>query len=317
VRIALIKTGALGDVVRTTSLLPALRRKFAGSDITWITSSAGLPLATGHESVEAVTIDDMADASWRHARYDWLISLDDDRACCELATTLNAARLSGAYLAPSGERTYTDDLAPWFGMGILRPGSLGGLVAANDLKRANSRTYAELLYAGLGLPHPIATPSVVLPRAARENAAAWLAARGMFAKMTIGMNTAAAGRWRFKSWTVDATAALARRLADAGWMVLVLGGRAEADRNAAICARAADARVLAGPSDFDVLSFAALIAECAALVCSDSLAMHLAIATGVPRRSSRRCPASAVICRRATCRRTAWSRSRQTWSPRG
>ncbi|PIU40254.1 MAG: glycosyl transferase, partial [Candidatus Omnitrophica bacterium CG07_land_8_20_14_0_80_50_8] len=35
-RILIIKLGAMGDVLRTTPLLPALRKKYPGSKITWL-----------------------------------------------------------------------------------------------------------------------------------------------------------------------------------------------------------------------------------------------------------------------------------------
>jgi heptosyltransferase-2 len=284
--IALIKTGALGDVVRTTSLVPALRRQHGPVAITWITSAAALALVSGLDSVTAVLIDDPPDAAWRRVRYDWIISLDDDRGSCETATALDGARRSGAFIETEGERAYTSDVAAWFGMGILRPSALGGLASANTLKRANTRTYGELLYEGLGLSPPVAPPVVVVPESARRAAAAWIAtalpAEVPNDRTLVGLNTGAAGRWQFKSWGIDASATLARRLAGVGWTVVVLGGAAEANRNLTICERAAHPRVVAGPTTFALLEFAALIAACATLVCSDSLAMHLAVAAGVP-----------------------------------
>src|SRR6185312_17500865 len=89
--IAIIKVGALGDVVRTTSLLPALRRVYPDMVLTWITCEAALPLVAGNPDVaEAVTIES-DDHRWRSARYDWLISLDDDEALCRLASTLKTS----------------------------------------------------------------------------------------------------------------------------------------------------------------------------------------------------------------------------------
>jgi heptosyltransferase-2 len=289
-KIALIKTGALGDVVRTTSLVAPLRRQAARSDIVWITSAAARPLVSGLDGVRSVVVHDALDADWRRDRYDWIINLDDDVASCETASALDGARLSGAYVDTTGGRAYTDDVAPWFGMGMLRPPELGGLAAANDLKRANTRTYGDLLYDALGLPPPVARPMVAIPPEAHAAASEWLGVRGISPSdgrtftppAPIGLNTGAAGRWQFKSWGVEASGALARRFADAGFTVLVLGGAAEAARNRAICDCAAHERVVAGPADFGVLAFAALVARCAAVICSDSLAMHLAIAAGVP-----------------------------------
>src|SRR5262245_3269337 len=144
-RVALIKTGALGDVVRTTALLPGLRRLDPGLSLTWITMRPALDLVCHHPDVaHAVLLDDPDGASWRHNAYDWIISLDDGADECRLATRLASlapgTKLSGAFEDFDGRRRYTADVDPWFGMGILRPPELGGLDRANELKRLNSRT---------------------------------------------------------------------------------------------------------------------------------------------------------------------------------
>jgi ADP-heptose:LPS heptosyltransferase len=281
--VALIKIGALGDIVRTTSLVPALHRRFADLELTWVTSRAGLPLIAHDAAIaRAVPIEDPPESPWRSARYDWVIGLDDDLPSCELASALAARRRSGAFVGGDRRRVYSDDVQAWFGMGILRPDSLGGLDAANALKRANDRTYGELLYQGLGLPLPVDRPSITIPPAARRAAADWLSAYGVAGDPIIGLNTGASGRWLHKQWGVGQTVTLAQRLAAGGWTVLVLGGQAETQRNASICAQAAHPRVMNGPRDFDLLSFAALVARCDAVVCSDSLALHLAVAARRP-----------------------------------
>jgi heptosyltransferase-2 len=43
-KILIIKLDALGDVLRTTSILPALIKKYPNSGITWITRKNALPL---------------------------------------------------------------------------------------------------------------------------------------------------------------------------------------------------------------------------------------------------------------------------------
>src|SRR5262245_6386084 len=39
-RVLLVKLAAVGDVLRTTSLLPGLHRRWPGAHVTWLTSSA-------------------------------------------------------------------------------------------------------------------------------------------------------------------------------------------------------------------------------------------------------------------------------------
>lgn len=42
--ILVIKTGALGDVLRTTSILPGLQQRFPALELTWLTAPAAVPL---------------------------------------------------------------------------------------------------------------------------------------------------------------------------------------------------------------------------------------------------------------------------------
>jgi heptosyltransferase-2 len=282
-RVALIKLGSLGDVVRTTCLLPGLRRLAPQLDLTWITQPDALPLIAGHPDVRrAVTVDD-DQGGWREEEYDWVLSLDDDRIACRLASRFSAKRLSGGYEDECGERRYTRDVAGWFGMGVLRPRGEGGLPEANRLKRGNELTHGTILYRDLGLQGPVGRPSVVIPATSRERARRWLRKMGLGTRPLVALNTSAGSRWEFKSWGEGQTSALARRIADElDADVVLLGGPAESNRNQRIAREARHSRVLEAPTSLDLSTFAALIAECTLLVSSDSLAMHLACAASVP-----------------------------------
>jgi len=289
VRVALIKCGALGDVVRTTSLVPGLKRLDPAMELTWITAAAAVPLVAHHPDVRRVRTADEPGA-WRASAYDWVISLDDDHAACRLAADLKAARLSGAFQSADGDLRYTPDVGEWFGMGLLRPADDGGLEAANRLKQENTRTFGQILFDGLGLPGPVERPMVGVPMAARDEAGRLIAAVGDQAGLDlntrahrlIALNTGAGTRWRYKSWGEEQSAELAARLHDRlGATVLVTGGAEETGRNARIIAAANRPRVLAAPVVADLLVFTALLGGCDLVVTSDSLALHLALSQGV------------------------------------
>ena len=289
-RVALIKCGALGDVVRTTSLVPGLKRLDPAMELTWITAAAAVPLVAHHPDVRWVRTADEP-GPWRESAWDWVVSLDDDGAACRLASSLKAARLSGAFQSRDGALRYTPDVAEWFGMGLLRPAEDGGLETANRLKQSNARTFGRILFDCLGLPGPVERPVVGLPAAARAEAARLVAALGDQAGSDLKarahpplvvLNTGAGARWKYKSWGQEQSAELAARLHDRlGAVVLIAGGPQETDRNARIVAAARRARVLAVPPVGDLLAFTALLAACDALVTSDSLALHLALSQGV------------------------------------
>ena len=283
-RIAVLKVGALGDVLRTTALLPGFRRLYPGLDLTWVTSAQALPLLEGNPLVQR-TVDyrEPGPREWAGLNYDWVISLDDDVEVCRLASKLSCRRLSGSYADGAGELRYTSDLEEWFGMGRLRRPEDGGLERANQLKRINTDDYGSILYRGLGLPLPVEPPALTVPEEDKARVRDWIRANNLAARTLIGLNTGAGDRWKYKSWGIDQTVELARQLSHRpGTAAVVLGGEAERSRNQEIAARAGSPGVIAAPCDLSLLSFAALIGNLAVLVTSDSLAMHIGIALERP-----------------------------------
>lgn len=281
--VALVKARALGDVVRTTCLVPALRNKYPDLHLTWIADRVALPILANDPDIDMLAaVDDDARAAWRSQPYDWVISLDDDLDCCETAARLRGEQLSGAYVDGAGARRYTSDVEPWFGMGLLRPDEKGGIAAANARKAVNEKTFGEILYGCLDLPGPVERPRVALAARHRRSADAWIENAG-FSQPIVGLNTSAGPRWERKQWGVEQTALLASRLAwERHARVLVLGGPDESARDRLVEELADHPFVRAFPPTDDVLAFASIVGRCDVLVTSDSLALHLAIAQAVP-----------------------------------
>lgn len=303
-RVLVLKTGALGDVLRTTAILPGLAARFPALELVWLTARGAEPLVEGHRLVtRVVAVDPKDPQSLEAARaelarepLDWIISLDDERPLCQLASELRAAspgaRLSGAYLeaeppAGSDGRAYTDDVAPWFDMGLL---ARRGKAHADRLKVENRRTHPAIYAAMLGLQP--GRPELELSEAARAHAAAFWRRHALGpADHVIGLNTGAGGRWTSKGLPVERVAALATaldaELASAhGWrpVFLVLGGPAEAERNVTLLTELArlGLRAVDGGTDNGLHEFAALLEGLELLITSDSLALHLGVARDAP-----------------------------------
>tara|TARA_R110002126_G_scaffold105905_9_gene240585 strand:- start:30201 stop:31271 length:1071 start_codon:yes stop_codon:yes gene_type:complete len=293
-RLLVLKTGALGDVLRTTSVLRGLAQAHADLDVTWVTAPAALPLVERHPCVQRVVLVDPTDAEAVHQigdnlasePFDWILSLDDELPLCELATTLasaSGAKVSGAY-AEGEVRTYSDDVADWFDMGLL---SKHGKDEADRRKLENRRTHPQIYAAMLGVEP--GTPELPLTDAERELASERLSRMDLVGTgPLIGLNTGAGGRWANKAMPTDEVVDLLHRLHnERGGRVqfLLLGGAAEEDRNRAIQERArvvvpglklADSR-----GDNSLIEFAALIDACDLLVTTDSMALHVGLARGV------------------------------------
>lgn len=290
--ILVIKTGALGDVLRTTSILPGLAERYA-APVVWLTARGALDLVRLHPLVaEVVGVDPGSEAELeelgarlQQRRFSLVISLDDERGLCALAARLSCERLSGAHLDRRGERAYTADVAPWFDMGLL---SVHGKREADRRKVENRRSHPEIYAAMLGIR--MGEPELPLPPEAEERARAFARRCELeLRRPAIGLNTGSGGRWVSKQLSVERTVELARRLHGAlgGSPTFVLfGGPEEEERNRELLRRLQAApeglRIADAGTRNALLDFAALVGLCDLLVASDSLALHVAIARRVP-----------------------------------
>lgn len=288
-RILVIKTAALGDVLRTTSILPGLHARYPQAAVTWVTAAGARPLVERHPLVAQTLSVDPRDVAAMAALTECLstapwqrvLSLDDELPLCQLASTLTTSQLSGAFAQKNGTLAYSDDVAPWFEMGLL---SRHGKARADQLKIENRRTHPEIFASMLGIS--AGRPELPLPAASIERAAAWATLRGLHARgPVIGLNTGAGGRWRSKGLPVERVIELVDRLhrARASEVTfLLLGGPEEKVRNRSIvvgvAALASKPRLIDAGTDHALLDFAALVDRCDLLVSSDSLALHMALA---------------------------------------
>jgi heptosyltransferase-2 len=290
-----IKTGALGDVVRTTSILPGLARKHPGLQVTWLTAHGALDLVRGNRRVaRSLGVDprDAADLERVEGElatraWDRVLSFDDEEPLCRLATRLGGdgsdGRLSGAWLDAAGQRRYTPDVAPWFDMGLL---SVHGKARADELKRLNRETHPAIFARMLGIEP--GEPQLELPAGAHAFAEAFAARTALGeARPVVGLNTGSGGRWESKKLSEERTVELAVAIAAGrGGAVtfLLCGGPEETERNARLgrALAAAGLRWVDAGTQNALLDFTALVALCDLLVTSDSLALHLAITQKVP-----------------------------------
>ena len=303
-RLLVLKTGALGDVLRTTSILTGLEaRHGAGLEVTWVTARAARPLLAGLAEVgriaRLVDVDPkavppgLAGDLVGDAPFDLVLSLDDEEPMCALATAVVCPgavdeqrveeRIIGAYLDAAGNRRYTRAAGPWFDMGLL---SVHGKAEADRMKLANERSHPEIFADMLGVSK--GEPELLLDAALVDAAEERLAALGP--GLRIGLNTGSGGRWASKALPEERVVELAVALRDevhaergAAPVFVLLGGPEERERNARLAAALDPAVTLVDTGcDNGLLEFAALVDRLDVLITSDSLALHMANARTVP-----------------------------------
>lgn len=281
--ILIVKRAALGDVLRTTALLPALRRRYPHGRITWMTAVSAVPLLKGNPWIDEISVPRVGEKC-RHVAYDLVLSMEEDLAFAARARARCRGRLVGVF-ARAGRLRYTRSSAPYYAMSLLNRDRNGGLQAANRLKSRNRRTYAQLWRTILNLPvagdRRKDFPELWLGSKDRDAARALVARYRLGSKpRPIGLNPGAGRRWPAKQLSEAKAVELVRLFhRDFRRPVLLFGGREEALRNRRILRRTRALAIDAG-TNLPLRAFAGVIDLCAVVVTTDSLALHIAVALG-------------------------------------
>jgi len=259
----ILKLGALGDVLRTTTLLHIIK-----GEILWLTKENAIPLLQNIKKINPIPWS-KKDLLLKE-EFDLVISLDDEKEACSFASKLKTKKLIGACLK-DGKLAYTDEAKGWFDMGLI---SEYGKEKADLLKMQNKKTVQEHLYAMLDKKFHGQKYCFSLTEQ-EKNKAKKILNKIPKEKPLIGINTGAGGRWKTKSWDEGSTIALIKNLLE-NYYVLLLGGKEEKTRNKKIKESVPD--VIDAGSNHDLRTFAAFVGECDAVITADSLLLHLAIA---------------------------------------
>ncbi len=273
--ILIIKLAAIGDVIRTTAVLPGLREKFPDCSIAWVTKEESFDILRNNSLIQKVVAIENIKNEFDGEKFDLIISLDDEDDACKLASEIDTKKIIGAY-AKNGKIAYTEDSSLWFDMGLI---SKFGKERADRLKAENKRTYQEIMYSILNLKYKKQEPVLVLGRKELESGKKFAKNNGIHDKnIVIGINTGAGGRWQDKKLSIGETAELIGRLNKIeNAKLLLFGGPEEKDRNKKIISLEKNDLIDAG-TDNSLLDFASLVNLCDVLVTSDSLAMHIGTA---------------------------------------
>lgn len=258
----LINLDALGDVLRTTALLPVLRRHLPGARITWLTGPRALPLLQGNPLLDrALPWSLEANEELLSRRFDLLLCADKAAAAGGLAMRVPAGERRGFGLSPRGA------IVP------LNPEAeeLYALGLDDDAKfRRNQKPETQLLCEALGFRW--ARDPYLLALSAEE--------RSPRPPRKVGFNTGCSPLYPLKKLSLEIQEAAIRRLAPLlGEPVLLLGGPEDAERNREL-ARRLGPLVEESPVDRGLRAGAAEVGRCGVVVSGDSLGMHLAIALG-------------------------------------
>lgn len=271
VRILIIKLDAVGDVLRTTSILHGLKEKYPHSEIVWITRQSALPLFENNSLVDSVRAYEATETilSSTIEEFDIVISLDAASESAVLASRVAANTKLGYGLDNRGNvYPFNDEAVAWFEMG-----------AFDQLKKENARSYQDIMLSICRLSSGKKNIVLELSKKEIEVSEQFAHKRKLNrAKVVIGLNTGASGRWQFKQWTLEGFRGLIKLLLkETDATVLLYGGPFERNRNIQL-AKLHRTRVISTGTENSLREFFGLITLCDIFITGDTLALHAATA---------------------------------------
>ncbi len=276
-RVLFIKLDAIGDVLRSASMIPLIRARHPEAYVCWMTRRESVEMVGLVEGVdEVLELSPTGIARAQTGAWDQVYSLSNDLDSASLATLAAAGATVVGFAVEQG---------------VVRPTNAAAahwleLAAFDRLKRANTQTYQRLMADIVGHAGVVPPPALAVPPRLREAAAARV--DGLFgrprARRRVAINLGSGARWPKKM--IDAAqiaqcCALLRRDLDAE--VMLVGGAAEAEKLREVQALCdADPAIAPVLTTASIPDFVAVLMQADALLCGDTLALHVATAIGLP-----------------------------------
>ncbi len=265
--ILVVRFGSIGDILLTTPLLRAIRTKWPGARVTFLTKRQYVPLVSDNPNVTEVfgiapqdTIRGVA-AQIRTVKYTHILDLQ------------GGGRTTPLRLLARG---------PWSGYSHRR-------LARELLIRFKHNAYSEHVpvaeryfeaAADLDVAPDGGPPELFLNPAAEEKAGSWLSRAGVGTKrplVAIGPGAAHAT----KRWPVPHWIKLVRQIVHTGADIVALGGPEDSAMGAEIAARGGT-QVASAAGELSLQETGAVLKRSAALISGDTGVMHMATGVGTP-----------------------------------
>jgi heptosyltransferase-2 len=269
-RILIVNLDAMGAVVQTTAMLPAIKRKYPESHISWITLKNAYRLLDNNPFLDAVYV--WEPESWlilQQMEFDILYQTDKTKRSCAFGNTINAKEKLGFGMNKRGQ------IVP-----LNKEAQYSYILGLDDeLKfRKNTKYGTEILQESLKLDFKRDDYVLQLSEEEQQYCTEYKKEHGLdTGSVIVGFNTGCSYLYPNKKMTIDQHAALIDRLHGIRGIRLVLvGGPEDTERNAEIVRRVGTL-VHNTPTTEGVRRGICYENICDVMITGDSFGMHVAI----------------------------------------
>ncbi len=274
---------ALGDVLRSTAVLPAIRRRHPKAHVTWLTRREAAPLLHHNPLVDRVLVLGDATAGVLGAlEFDIALCPDKSVPAGALMRLVNAEDKRGFAVDEGGAIVPLGSSASY----------LYRLGLDNEEKFfVNDKSEQQVVTESLAFPYARDRYIVILDDDERRQAVQDRRVAGVGDnEILVGWNTGCSPRYPYKKLSVDDQVELMLMSwqflprKDAVRFALLGGGREDHERNGRIAAALAEEQVpvVATPALQGLRRGLASVAACDMVVSGDTLGMHMAIGLKKP-----------------------------------
>ncbi|GMR25772.1 MAG: glycosyltransferase family 9 protein [Ignavibacteria bacterium] len=269
-KILIIKLDAIGDVLRTTSILPPLKQKYPDSYITWCTKQNASALFSGNNYVdEIITIEEDTQFRLMAEEFDIVINLDSSKMSSAIATSAKGEEKMGFVLNEKGSVIpKSAEADSWLQMS-----------AFDDVKRKNRKTYQQIIYDIAALEGKIAHPILNVSDELLKLKKNQFIKNGFNPKLkTVGLNVGVGTKWPNKGWPMENWIRLIKLIKDEKLNIFLLGGPDEQK----IMHTLSNQFIFLINTGFDnnIKEFAAIVNLCDVVITADTFALHVATTAG-------------------------------------
>jgi heptosyltransferase-2 len=281
--ILIVHLGAIGAVVRSTSLLKAIHEKYPKARLHWVTEKPSNELLRNHPRIDRIWTNQFSDiVQLKNFEFAAAFVIDKDLRATGVVKELKINQVFGFTADPLS--------------GAILPANveareLWQIGLSNHIKfNVNQKSEARLLHESLQLG-VYQRPEYDLPLTADESVES-LQRKRLWSQqghqLIIGLNTGCSAVLAQKKFSVSVWVQVIQALWQSDVIALqeaeivLLGGKEDESRNAEIASQFSTHDLIASPTQGGLKDGLISVASCDLVISGDSLGLHMAISQKIP-----------------------------------
>jgi len=274
-KILIIKFGALGDVIRTTPVLEAIKKKY-GQDVLiyWLTSEKSKELLQDNHLIDKIFIYNLENIlRLQQEKFDVLFSLEIDTPTILLANLINADEKYGYYFDNGTTSCFNENAEEYLDTAFL-----------NHIKLQSRRTYQELIFKAAELQYNKEFPIIRVYETHKVFANDFKIKNNISENdKLVGFHIGSASRWPSKAWPNEKIMKFIKNLS-LQYKIILFAGPNDIEKQKTIIneLKQQGIKIISNNPKNTCGEFAAILNLCDIVITNDTFPLHMAIALKKP-----------------------------------